>query len=408
VAGSIRPRLDKGHDAWELRVYLGRDAAGRVRHKSRLFRGTKRAAERELARLVLGQDERPEVVPDQASRPWGPATTFNDAISGWRDNGWDDLSPLTAARYESIWRLHIEGGIGRQRIASTGPYDVERYFRQLKQRGAGRETVRYVRAVLHRSCRLARKWSGNTLPNPVTDTELPNWSAAERPAPVRAPSLAEVLAILRATTDLDIRYRAGLQVVAATGMRRGEACGLRWNDVDTDHRSLMIDEAVIPAEGGAAVKSPKTRASVRRVAVDAATLAVLDELWAVQRELAAVCAVDLVDDAFILSMEPGGAVPLHPDSLSHAFAKARKLAGVPPDLHLHSLRHFQATALDTVISERQKQSRLGWSTVHMARHYTDPLDEEDRRAAEHLGALLSGTHVLPPAPAGRLASDSGR
>jgi integrase len=53
------------------------------------------------------------------------------------------------------------------------------------------------------------------------------------------------------------------------------------------------------------------------------------------------------------------------------------------------LRHFQATALDAVISERQKQSRLGWSTVHMARHYTDAVDEEDRRAAEHLGRLLS-------------------
>jgi integrase len=150
----------------------------------------------------------------------------------------------------------------------------------------------------------------------------------------------------------------------------------------------MIDEAVIPAEGGAAVKSPKTRAGVRRVAVDSGAIAALAELRIAQCELAAVCNVSLGDEGFVLSMEPGGAAALHPDSLSHAFAKARQLAGVSPELHLHSLRHFQATALDAVISERQKQSRLGWSTVHMARHYTDAVDEEDRRAAEHLGRLF--------------------
>ncbi|MCU1494353.1 MAG: Tyrosine recombinase XerC [Acidimicrobiaceae bacterium] len=46
--------------------------------------------------------------------------------------------------------------------------------------------------------------------------------------------------------------------------------------------------------------------------------------------------------------------------------------------------------LDPVISEAQKQARLGWSTVHMARHYTDGIDEEDRRAAEYVGRLLGG------------------
>jgi len=51
-------------------------------------------------------------------------------------------------------------------------------------------------------------------------------------------------------------------------------------------------------------------------------------------------------------------------------------------------RVFQATALDPVVSEAQKQARLGWSTVHMARHYTDAISDEDRRAAEHIGEML--------------------
>jgi integrase len=339
---------------------------------------------------VTEQEEAPQIVPDETARLWGARTTFNDAIAGWRDNGWQDLSPLTAARYESIWKLHIKDDIGRRRIASVGPYDVERYFRKLKTSGAGRETVRYVRSVLHRACRLARKWSGNTLLNPVADTELPVYTSAEQPGPVRAPSLDEVAAILVASRELDERYAMGLRIVAATGMRRGEACGLRWSDVDFDLGSLMIDESVIPAAGGAAVKSPKTRASVRRVAVDSGTIDLLRSLQALQEELASNAEVPHSASAFVLSLMPGGELPLHPDTLSKAFSRARKRAGVAADIHLHSLRHFQATALDSVISERQKQSRLGWATVHMARHYTDAVPEDDRRAAEHIGGLLSG------------------
>jgi len=88
VAGSIRKRPDKGADAFELRVFLGRDANGRVQHRSRLFHGTQRAAERALARLITTQEATPAIVPNEASRAWGPTTTINNAITGWKANGW--------------------------------------------------------------------------------------------------------------------------------------------------------------------------------------------------------------------------------------------------------------------------------------------------------------------------------
>ncbi len=398
MAGSIRKRPDRGPDTWQLRVYIGRDSNGRVRHRSHTFQGSKRAAQKELARLVLEQDAAPEVVLDEASRPWGPSTTINEAISGWKANGWDDLSPVTSRRYESIWKLHIEDAIGKKRIASLSPYDVEKYFRKLKNDGAGRETVRYVRSVLHRACRLARKWSGNQLHNPVTDTELPSWGLDDLPKPVRAPSTEEVLAVIEAAAEQDRRYSVALRVVAATGMRRGEACALRWSDIDWDEATVTIDESVIPADGGAMIKSPKTRASIRRVAVDPGTIDALRILRVEQEALAALAEVALPEDSFAFSADPDGEVPPYPDTLSRAFNKAVIAAKLPPDLHLHSLRHFQATSLDTVIPERQKQARLGWSTVHMARHYTDPLSAEDRRAARHIGNLLDGTTVEAPPP----------
>ncbi len=161
MAGSSR--LVRGSDTWELRIYLGRDSEGRVRHLHRTFQGRRRSADRELARLIAEQAATPTAVPE-APTIWGPTTTSNDAIAAWQDNGWEDLSPKTARHYESTWRVDIRDSIGRRRIASLTPYDVEVYFRKLKRAGRSEATVRLVRAVLHRACRLARRWSGNVLP----------------------------------------------------------------------------------------------------------------------------------------------------------------------------------------------------------------------------------------------------
>jgi integrase len=393
MAGSIRKRADRGPDAYELRVFVGRDAYGRVRHKSRIFHGTRRAAERELARLVIEQDAKPVVVPDDTSRSWGPSTTLNDAIAGWRDNGWQDLSPSTTIRYQSMWRKHIEPTIGRRKVTSLGPYDVEVYLRQMKERGLSEATVRQIRAVLHRACRLARKWSGNVLPNPVSGTEMPEWHLDEQTAAVRSPTVDEVRALLAAARKGEPQLLAFVSVIAASGIRRGEACALRWRDIDFEAGSILVDESIVAAAGGAVVKAPKTRASVRRLALDKVTMATLGSLAERSASLAGSIGFEVSPDHFVFARELPGVQPPHPDTMSKTFAQLRERAGVDNVLHLHSLRHFQATALDTVISERQKQARLGWSTVHMARHYTDGVTAEDRRAAQHIGRLLAGEPV---------------
>ena len=387
MAGSIRLK-DHRPNVWELRIYVGRDSTGRVRHRQATFHGTRRQAERELARLVAEQEAAPAAVPEEPVA-WGPTTTVNDAIAAWRENGWEDLSPKTAGRYESCWENHIRKSIGRQRIASLGPYEVERYFRQLKAKGLSEGSVRMIRAVLHRSCRLARRWSGNILPNPIADSELPTWRLNEKRERVRAPSGAEITALLEAAERYeDIRTAVFMRLLAAAGIRRGEACALRWLDVRLDDNTVRVDEAVVAAKGGAVVRGPKTRASVRTVAIDSGTTGQLAALRAEQDRLAAGCESLVSPHSFVFSYEPGGNAPPYPDSFSHALARIRTKAGLPPDIHLHSLRHFHSTEIDSVISEAQKQSRLGWSTVQMARHYTDGVPAEDRRAADHIGQLL--------------------
>jgi integrase len=407
MAGSIRKRADKGANAYELRVYLGRDDTGRTRHKSTLFRGTRRAAEMELARLVTDQADEPSRIPRQQEVMFGPSMTLNMAIEAWRHNGWQDLSPSTTQRYESIWSKHVKRTIGRRHITSLGPYDVELYLRGLKASGLSESSVRQTRAMLHRACRLARKWSGNVLPNPVSGTEMPDWVLHEQPQPVRAPTLEEVKALLEASKALGSRMYAYLAVITATGMRRGEACALRWGDVDLKEATVAIDESIVAAAGGAQIKPPKSRAGLRSVAIDNVTLRALERFRFENEQLASVGEFTLENEHFVFATDLPGVLPPHPDTMSTAFARIRSAAGVSADIHLHSLRHFQATVLDSVISEAQKQSRLGWSTVHMARHYTDSVEEEDRRAAAHLGDLLSGDAETAPHVGQTPGSDNG-
>jgi integrase len=385
VPGSMR--LTRGQTTWELRIFLGRDSTGQVRHRYATFHGTKREASAALDRLSAEVQSNPIPDPGERGRAWGPRTTINDAISGWRDNGWEDLSPSTIRRYESIWRTHIKPSIGSRQIATLSPFDVEQFFRQLKDQGLSRSSVRQTRAILHRACRLARRWSNNTLPNPLSGSELPSWHLAASIL-VRAPTKAEVKRLLKAAKTYDDRFGIFLRVVSATGARRGEACALRWSDIDLETGTLTIDESVVAATGGAKIKEPKTHASLRQLAIDPGTASELRRLRSIQQDLADSCGLPLRPDGFLFSSDPGGGTPPYPDTMSHAFSKVRETAGVSSDVHLHSLRHFHATNLDSVIPEAQKQARLGWATVRMARHYTATNSTEDRQAARHIGRLL--------------------
>ena len=355
MAGSKRAKSGQ-KEVWELASHLGRDERGHVKHKSVTFKGGSRAADKELVRLAA-KYERTLVAPTESSVRWSETTTVNNAFEAWKFNGWQDLSPTTVRHYQEMWDGHIRKSIGRRQIASLNPYEVKRYFRRLKDGGVGRTTIRHIRALLNRACRLARKWSGNTLPNPVVDTELPVWPLAEQGEAVRSPELKEVQAILKAAFAFDERFGAFVRLVAATGVRRGEACALRWSDIDWQARTVMVDESVVAAAGGAEVKSPKTKADIRRLTLDPGTMKALRSLRTSQKDLAAMCGLKIAGDGFVFSYDPGSFEPPHPDTMSHYFTKVRQTAKLSADIHLHSLRHFQATVLDRVV--RNGRSRPG-------------------------------------------------
>jgi hypothetical protein len=84
VAGSLR--LVRAPNVYELRVYVGRDRSGRVKHRYERFAGSKRAAQSALPTLVAEVDQAKKS-PVAPTAMWGSATTLNSAFAAWRLNG---------------------------------------------------------------------------------------------------------------------------------------------------------------------------------------------------------------------------------------------------------------------------------------------------------------------------------
>ena len=73
----------------------------------------------------------------------------------------------------------------------------------------------------------------------------------------------------------DDRLFALWRLLAMTGMRRGEALGLQWPDVDMEAGTISIRRAWIPVNGVGQMSEPKTKRGRRTIALDPVTLEAL-------------------------------------------------------------------------------------------------------------------------------------
>lgn len=71
------------------------------------------------------------------------------------------------------------------------------------------------------------------------------------------------------------RLYAAYHLVALRGLRRGEAAGLRWRDVDLDAGVATISQQLQQYGGHMVVGPPKTARSARTIALDRTTVAAL-------------------------------------------------------------------------------------------------------------------------------------
>ncbi|GAA2667718.1 tyrosine-type recombinase/integrase [Streptomyces aculeolatus] len=138
------------------------------------------------------------------------------------------------------------------------------------------------------------------------------------------------------------RHYVGFLLVGYHAMRRSEAVGAAWEDLDAQARVLMVSTAVT-VDGWTPVESePKTDGSAAPVSLDAGTLAVCGEhrkRQLAERDARLAAGLPWTDSGKILTNEDG--TPIHPHVLSDEFERIRDKADLPP-ITLRDLRHVGA------------------------------------------------------------------
>ena len=175
-----------------------------------------------------------------------------------------------------------------------------------------------------------------------------------------------------------------------TGMRRGEALGLGWEDLDMEAGSVTIRRAWIPVNGVAQFSEPKSRRSRRTIALHAVTLEALKAHAARQADEQGEWEEAWIETGFVFTREDGR--PLHPWKVSKAF-RCQAKAAMLPHIPLHGLRHTYATlALAAGVNPRIVSGRLGHSTVALTLDvYSHVLPQQDQDAADRIAELLPPT-----------------
>ncbi len=291
-----------------------------------------------------------------------------DTFGGLR-NSWlagravTGLQATTIDSYRRSIDRHVIPVLGHRRIQTLRTQDLNALYRGMIDGIDGRaavstRTTRYAHTIVRSALEDARR-QGLIGHNPTDDATAPSASAARPPEmPTWTPDeLARFLDAVEGSEHWPL-----LWVAAFTGMRRGELCGLRWDDVDLDGAVLTVRHTRTavghqPVEGD--TKSQKGR---RRLDLDADTVAVLRRRKIGQREDQLLMGAGWQNDTDLVFTMPDGR-PWHPDVTTKAFRRLVDTADVPR-IRLHDLRHTHAThLLATGANVKIVSERLGHASV---------------------------------------------
>ena len=154
------------------------------------------------------------------------------------------------------------------------------------------------------------------------------------------------------------RLFSAFWLAANTGMRRSELLGLRWTDIDLDQATVSINRGLVAIGYQLTESRGKTANSRRSIDLDPTTGSMLAawKAWtAVEHRIAGT------DTGHVFTTGDGG--PVHPHSISQAFERVARNAGLPV-IRFHDLRHTHATLLiKEGVPVKVVSERLGHATT---------------------------------------------
>ncbi|WP_244938473.1 tyrosine-type recombinase/integrase [Actinomadura madurae] len=337
--------------------------------------------------------------------PTGTAVTVETWLARWlRDHSG---AASTVAGYVGHARLYLNPHLGGLLLGELTVGHLREMFAAIAHdhRATGRPirqaTVNRIRSTLRSALNTALR-EGLITENPAALLALPTarrpravvWTTArvehwektgERPA-VAVWTAEQTAAFLHAIRGH--RLHAAYHLIALRGLRRGEAAGLRWVDVDLEHGTATISQQLQRRHGRLQACPPKTAHSARVIALDRTTITALRAHRDRQQAEAAAYGKRYRDSGHVFTNLNGD--PASPGWLTHIFQKMLAEHRLPP-VRLHDLRHGAATlALAAGVELKVVQDMLGHSSIVLtADTYTSVLPKVAHTAAEK-----TATHVL--------------
>jgi len=244
----------RGSFTWAYVVDLAPPGEKRQQHRGSGFK-SKAEANAAMAKLQTDKADGRHVDPDQQ--------TIAQYLDAWVAGGCVNRKgqrPRASTRtaYEVAVRRHLIPHIGSRRLQRLTRGDVLTMYGKLLESGhrnggpLSPKSVHNTQVCLHGALEVAMR-AGLIRTNPADDAF--GYSEADRPEmPVWT---REQLSSFMARIDGD-RLAALWRLVAATGLRRGEALGLRWSDVDFARGTISIRQALSLGDEGWFFGPPKT------------------------------------------------------------------------------------------------------------------------------------------------------
>lgn len=387
--GTRPPACKKKHGAWYYVAELEPGSDSKRRQEKRGGFPDKSAAEAALAVALKGVSDGTHAHDEGKT----VATYLNEWLEAKIAAG---LRQTTARGYAHHIRDYLKPNLGRLRLRELRASHVQAMLGKIRQaKGApSGASIRRIHATL-RSALSSAVRQGLVPFNPARMVELP---VAVRPK-VRPWEPKELGAFLDSVAA--DRLSALFELVASTGMRRGEACGLPWPDVDLVEGVIVVRQQIVEVSGlhpcpycepghrGLYFGPPKTSSGeARTIELDQGTIGALLAHKLRQDAEREQWGEAYVDHGLVFAREDGN--PLAPTTaVTKRFAELVKAAGLRR-VRLHDLRHGAASLrLAAGIDMSVISKVLGHSSISITSDtYSHLLTGVGKAASEAAAALV--------------------
>lgn len=366
-------------------------------------RRTKRFQRKADGRAFLDGLKEPYAIPQNPGRPSSAEhSPSGPTIGKWMDQWLETYARPTVklstyCSYEMMTRVHVKPSLGDIPLAKLDPVTLQEFFNQKHscgkttgEGGLSAKTLRNLRNMLHLSFEQARK-NGLLRRNLVEGVRLPKDPKKE----MRVLSKEEQRRLMLACRAMPEPASFGVIFTLFTGLRMGEVCGLRWDNVNMEERQFLVcetrnrlpnhDDSIETSTSVCTVSTTKTDHSRRIVYLCDELYQELDRYREIQFSIMEQYP-GYNTGRYVFCQENGE--PYEPRTYQDLFKRCVSRAGIP-SANFHSLRHTFATrALEQGMDPVTLSKLLGHANASITLDkYGHSFESQKRAGIELMGSL---------------------